>query len=151
MPACEFSQLSFPHLSKMKRDRIGDPGPSQVPGAPPGADPAAVCWSVARTAGPRRGGEADRFLQLAHPDQQPRGRAGGVHQAGSGWGRGAWDALGSGGAAGPWFSLAQGAVVTVQGKVQAAGRVSPALGAGGSGRRESLGALGERLQGPGPL
>ena len=56
----------------MKRDRTGDPGPSQAPGAPPGADPAAVCWSLARTAGPRRGGEADRFLQLAYPDQQPR-------------------------------------------------------------------------------
>lgn len=103
MPGCEFSQLSFPPLSKMKRDRTGDPGPSQVPGAPSGADPAAVCWSLARTAGPRRGGEADSFLQLAHPDQQPRGRAGGVHQAGSGRGRGAWDALGSGGAASPWF------------------------------------------------
>lgn len=36
-------------------------------------------------------------------------------------------------------------MVTVQGKVQAAGRVSPALGAGGSGRRESFGTLGERL------
>ena len=75
-----------------------------------------------------------------------------MHQAGSGRGRGASDVLRSGGAAGPWFlsRRARWSLCRVS-KVQAAGRVSSALGAGGPGRRESLGALGGRLQGPGPL
>lgn len=43
---CKFSQLSFPHLSKMKRDLTGYPRSSSAPGVPPGTHPLDRCLLV---------------------------------------------------------------------------------------------------------